>query len=350
MGPELSERVQEYEIIRPVYERFTKKLKNLIEELITGESIEYHLIEARTKSIEGFQEKISRPGKHYDNPQKEVTDLSGLRIAVYYLEDVKRVAELLEREFVIDRPNSFDKGALLEPNEFGYRSIHYVVSLSKARSELKEWNEFKNIKAEIQIRTVLQHAWAAINHALRYKKETDVPSQLRRRLFRLSGLLELADEEFSAVKENQCSLQKEFRKKLKEKDPSLEINVIVLWEYIEMSTQVRNLVETAKKNGAKICSPKEYDLSELVTCCSAAGITKIGQLDAFLKKNLDKTPAYYSNLMSSHSLTTNACYLIIYLLVPSHPSVFSTYYLKQKRWSEDLVKDILAFGKDIRAV
>jgi ppGpp synthetase/RelA/SpoT-type nucleotidyltranferase len=342
------ERVQAYQKIRPLFEGFTKKLKTLLEDLIGKEGIEYHLVEARTKSYESFREKITRPDKNYNEPLKEITDLAGLRVSVYYLDDVKRVAKLVEEEFVIDWPNSVDKGTQLKPNEFGYRSLHYVVSLSETRRRLAEWEDFKDLKAEIQIRTVLQHAWAAIDHALRYKKESDVPSQLRRRLYRLSGLLELADEEFSSLKEAQRSLREEFRNRLQKKDVDLEVNVITLWEYIEISKHVACLVDVAKKSGAKIRPPKEYDLSELVTYCSDVGITRISELDTFLKGNLDCVPSYFGKLMSSHSLTTNASYLIIYLLIPSHPSIFTFSYMKKKRWREDMLKSIFVYGKELR--
>ncbi|MNJ50543.1 GTP pyrophosphokinase YwaC [compost metagenome] len=56
------------------------------------------------------------------------------------------------------------------------------------------------LKAEIQIRTMLMHAWAAISHKLLYKKEDDAPTQVKRQLNRLSALIELADEQFDSIK------------------------------------------------------------------------------------------------------------------------------------------------------
>jgi hypothetical protein len=76
-----------------------------------------------------------------------------------------------------------------------------VISLGDSRRELVEWQAFAGKKAEIQVRTVLQHAWAAIDHKLRYKREREVPRELRRGLFRLSALLEVADKEFSRLRD-----------------------------------------------------------------------------------------------------------------------------------------------------
>jgi ppGpp synthetase/RelA/SpoT-type nucleotidyltranferase len=96
---------------------------------------------------------------------------------------------MIEEEFTIDKDNSLDKRKELRSNEFGYLSVHYVVSLSPARAALGEYKNYASLRAEIQVRTVLQHAWAAVDHRLRYKSETDAPEHLRRRLFLLSGLL-----------------------------------------------------------------------------------------------------------------------------------------------------------------
>jgi putative GTP pyrophosphokinase len=65
---------------------------------------------------------------------------------------------------------------------------------------LPGWAKYKGLKAEFQVRTILQHAWDAISHKLDYKPESPMPRQNRRRLARLAGLLELADDEFSNLK------------------------------------------------------------------------------------------------------------------------------------------------------
>src|SRR5258706_12139567 len=163
----------EYELKRPLYVEFTEKVKGLLQDILQLAKIRYQVVEHRTKEIPSFREKITRANKQYSSPLQEITDLAGLRIIVYYSEDVAIVCKLIEREFTIDKNSSVDKGSLLQPNEFGYRSVHYVVSLSNTRYSLPEWRSYKGLTAEIQVRTVLQHAWAAISHALQYKNEQD---------------------------------------------------------------------------------------------------------------------------------------------------------------------------------
>jgi ppGpp synthetase/RelA/SpoT-type nucleotidyltranferase len=183
----------------PFYEGFANKLQELVMELVHKQDIEVAHIEARTKSVESFVEKIGREGKDYSNPLNEITDLAGIRVITYYREDTEKIGKIIKEEFDVDWENSVDLSQTLGPDTFGYLSTHYVVSLLDTRSELTEWESYRNLKAEIQVRTVLQHAWAEIEHTLLYKTPQKIPNDLKRQLFRLSALLELADEQFSAL-------------------------------------------------------------------------------------------------------------------------------------------------------
>ena len=103
-----------------------------------------------------------------------------MRIITYFAEEVDAVAQLIEREFTIDRKNSIDKRMALDPDQFGYLSVHYIVSLAANRSQLPEYAALSGLSAEIQIRSILQHAWAEIEHDLGYKSQTAVPRDVVR--------------------------------------------------------------------------------------------------------------------------------------------------------------------------
>jgi len=177
------------------YEDFRSQLENLIKRLMHSNSIVASQITSRIKDRDSFVDKIKR--KNYEDPLIQCTDLVGLRIIVYYLEDLNKISEIIEREFKIDFENSINKLDTLDPDRFGYLSVHYVISISETRSRETEWVQYTNFKSEIQIRTVLQHAWAEIEHKLIYKQTHEVPKDLRRKLSRLIALLELADEQFN---------------------------------------------------------------------------------------------------------------------------------------------------------
>ena len=133
---------------------------------------------------------------------------------LYYEEDVRKVCRILKKEFFIVRSQSVDKAKLLADDQFGYRDLHYVVKLSKSRQRLPGWAKYKGLKGEFQVRTILQHAWDAISHKLDYKSESPMPRQNRRRLARLAGLLELADDEFSNLKMQAVAESRLIRRKL----------------------------------------------------------------------------------------------------------------------------------------
>jgi putative GTP pyrophosphokinase len=127
-----------YRAVRATYESMTVRLRVLITDLISDAGIDVIQIEARTKSTESFAEKISRKGRKYENPLVDMTDLIGLRIITYYREAVTRIGEVLKGEFLIDEKNSVDKMAALDPDRFGYLSMHYIASLSPTRRKLAE--------------------------------------------------------------------------------------------------------------------------------------------------------------------------------------------------------------------
>ena len=276
-----------YEEKFATYRAFTTKIENLISELLRKHNIEVAQVESRTKSVDSFIGKIQREGKDFANPLEEITDLVGIRIIAYHKEDVDEIGEIIEKEFGIDREKSMDKAQALDPDRFGYLSVHYVISLSSPRTDLPEWETFSNIKAEIQVRTVLQHAWAAINHRLVYKAAKEIPKNLRRQLFRLSALLELADEEFSNLRKRTEEVAVHYSQEVKKGRLRIEVDLSSLEAYFESTKLHLKWVKIAEQAGFR--SKKSYDenvgeeKSRLLRILDLIDITTIGELDEILK-------------------------------------------------------------------
>jgi len=152
--------------------------------------VKVHTVNHRVKSEMSVRGKISRPDRIYETIG-QLTDLIGLRIVTYFEDGVEEVAKIIEDLFAIDYDRSIDKRVQIDPSSFGYRSLHYVC---------KPIAETLNLPFEIQIRTVLQHAWAEIEHDLGYKFPEAVPNAIRRRFSRVAGLLEIADAEFMELR------------------------------------------------------------------------------------------------------------------------------------------------------
>lgn len=181
---------------------FEQKFKVHLENLIRIEHLDAKL-ETRTKASESLEKKaltLSTTGDFkYVDPTLEITDLVGARLMVPLSTDIKRVADVIRGSFRIieeaDRGEGDADGSIP-----GYRSLHFLVQMNETARQSAEFAAFGDFTAEIQVRTILQHAWASLQHDLMYKSTRSPAPQIRRRLIALAGLLELADREFIEVR------------------------------------------------------------------------------------------------------------------------------------------------------
>lgn len=185
--------IKQFEDKLSVFESFRIKTELLIRDILSANSVNFHQITSRLKSRESLEKKIMKK-EGYKN-LNEITDIVGSRIILYFEDEVDKVAEIIEKEFQIDPDNSIDKRKI-EFDRFGYLSLHYVVSLKRDRLKLIEYKEYKGLKLEIQIRSILQHSWAEIEHDIGYKGKHSIPDRAKRRFSRIAALLETADLEF----------------------------------------------------------------------------------------------------------------------------------------------------------
>lgn len=169
-------------------------------------------IESRIKDFESFYEKISR--KKYENPFEENEDFCGIRIILYFQDDIEKVNKIIEENFIIEE--SENKSNKLEDNEFGYRSNHLIIKVKVSWCVTPNYKGLASIKIELQIRTVLMHTWAAIEHKLGYKSNQELPKNLKRKLYLMSAQLENADMQFQEIKNEAESFQYEIVEKSKE--------------------------------------------------------------------------------------------------------------------------------------
>ena len=177
------------------YEKLGSELKKSIEGLLLDANIDYYDVDYRIKSCESFKEKIER--KNYKHPFEEILDICGIRIICFYLSDIEKINEIIRSEFNIKE--DLDKSKELDVDKFGYRSHHFVAKIVESWTITPQFRGLDALFFEVQIRTILMHSWATIDHKLQYKKEKDIPIEIRRKLFRLSALIEMSDEEFNDI-------------------------------------------------------------------------------------------------------------------------------------------------------
>jgi len=185
-----------YKEIQLQYDKLGVNISQALELLLKENSISYLSINNRTKAIDSFIGKIEK--KNYKSPFEEIEDICGIRIICYYQSDVNKIKEIIRKEFEVLEDENKEEN--LEYDQFGYRSFHFIIRIKKEWLNTPNYRGLENLKAELQIRTVLMHAWAEIEHKLAYKSKSQIPKEFRRKLSRISAKLEESDEQFEEIK------------------------------------------------------------------------------------------------------------------------------------------------------
>jgi predicted RNase H-like nuclease/ppGpp synthetase/RelA/SpoT-type nucleotidyltranferase len=164
----------------------------LLSSILDEAGINYLTIEGRAKSVASFAEKATRTAGGrplYPDPVRDIGDQLGIRVITYVRDDVEAVAALLAEQLTVRDDRDFGELTASE-GRFGYASRHLQV-------------EIDHRVVQVQLRTVLQHAWAEFEHDIRYKGlvPPEHASEFDRRFTLAAGLLELADQEFSAIRD-----------------------------------------------------------------------------------------------------------------------------------------------------
>lgn len=228
--PDLEKIASWYDDHKMFYDAFAKKMQDLLKTLVENENIPFHSITYRLKEKNSYLEKCNR--KNYDNPIEEITDFAGIRIIAYTTADVDKICSIIESEFLIDELNSENKADLLESDKVGYLSVHYIAGLSENRLSLKEYSRYIGLACEIQVRTLLQHAWAEIEHDRSYKFSGVLPENINRRFHLIAGVLEMMDSEFQRLSDEIDQYAEKVRKETECGNLNIPLDTTSLIEYI----------------------------------------------------------------------------------------------------------------------
>jgi predicted RNase H-like nuclease/ppGpp synthetase/RelA/SpoT-type nucleotidyltranferase len=182
-------------------DRFVALVTGILDEA----GINYLSITGRTKSIASFAAKAARQvdGKRlYADPLHDITDQIGVRVITYVLSDVAVVADLLADQVIVKDDRDMGQETASQ-GRFGYASRHLLIALDAARESQSAFEQLRGRVAAVQVRTVLQHAWAEFEHDIRYKGTVpdEHAREFDRRFTLAAGLLELADREFSTIRD-----------------------------------------------------------------------------------------------------------------------------------------------------
>jgi ppGpp synthetase/RelA/SpoT-type nucleotidyltranferase len=197
-----SEVVQTYRQLREYYIALAEQLAIRLQGHCRRLNI-HAIVQGRAKSVASFAEKVIRKG--YLQPFVDTMDLCGVRVIVSTLNDVERLGKAIVSDpglHLLKEESGDKRQGLMESGKFGYLSVHYVVALDLGEFPLPELRARlgSEVRAELQLRTVLQHAWADISHDLAYKNHLNLPPELRREFDTLAAILEDADRQFDRVR------------------------------------------------------------------------------------------------------------------------------------------------------
>lgn len=214
------EQVEAYKALKEnVYDEFAEILRTVLTRTVNNLGISA-IIQSRAKTIPSFANKVIHRQKEFPDPINHFRDLCGARVILAHKAAMEPMNDFIKKHFEIIRTENLQKrlGAL----EFGYQSVHYMVSLKsgeftdileemkKERGERfkkaldnllpdkdhrgeEKWSEH-SFRAEIQVRTLLQHAWAEFAHDRTYKSAFHIPQAWHRDTSRIAATLEQVDD------------------------------------------------------------------------------------------------------------------------------------------------------------
>ena len=190
----------EIRLMRNLYDSAVKQLSLKFEILNNEFKVLYarnpiHHIEGRVKSVESLATKLLNKGLPLtiETARESINDIAGVRVVCSYIDDVYRVAEMLELQKDVKIIKRQDY--IRTPNYNGYRSLHLDIRVPVYLSDRTEL-----VTAEIQIRTIAMDFWASLEHDIRYKVDkTKLPEGINEEMLACAGKITEIDRQMQEM-------------------------------------------------------------------------------------------------------------------------------------------------------
>ncbi len=313
---------------QPDYEKLCAEVAYILNRELNKAEIEYSTITYRAKSLNSFLEKIQR--KSYRDPVTGITDFAGVRVVCLYIDDLIRLEKVIGENFEVGE--KIDKLTNRKADQFGYGAIHFIVRLGKNASGAR-YDDLKNLVCEIQTRTVLQDAWAIIDHHLIYKNESNIPSVLRNRLNLLAGNFQSTDEKFSDLRAD----RENYLKKVADSEIDAE-------QFLENELNLDSFVRYAQWKFPDLpAGRKVLDVPFYLKPLTEMDLRTLGDLDRIVTRGVPAFDLYLKengrDFLNSYSITSIAlaALLVKKEFVPEHlKSVFPKFaeFVEQHHFTE----------------
>lgn len=197
-----------WEAERPMYEAWgafvSRQIEDGVSEVISPASVETFFkipITYRTKNEPSLLAKAFHRKKAYSNPYDDIEDKVGVRVVVLFGDDIRTVENVVQShdKWTAEKARDYESERFLRPYEFDYQSLHYVV---RSKSAIR-WNDIditEGLSCEVQIRTLLQHAYSELTHDTIYKPNVAAEPDVKRAAAKSMALIEATGDYFTQVK------------------------------------------------------------------------------------------------------------------------------------------------------
>ena len=261
--------LQEYEDNLPRFREVEAQVRDTLRRTLQDAGLAVAAIESRVKGYDSLAGKLELKGHKYKS-LANLTDILGLRVITFYVDDVDKVASAVERLFTIDWENSVDKRKIHEIDSFGYLSLHYICSIP----------DFP-YRFEIQMRTLLQHAWANMDHDTGYKSGVEIPRRYLRNMSRLAGMLELVDDEFSKIRIELTDYRRRVQALVRSGNlDEVPIDGDTFRSYMDLNPFAQLNKRIASMNQAEI---QDVSLMPYLSVFKSIGLKTLGDIDRMIK-------------------------------------------------------------------
>ena len=261
--------LQEYEDNLPRFREVEAQVRDTLRRTLQDAGLAVAAIESRVKGYDSLAGKLELKGHKYKS-LANLTDILGLRVITFYIDDVDKVASAVERLFTIDWENSVDKRKIHEIDSFGYLSLHYICSIP----------DFP-YRFEIQMRTLLQHAWANMDHDTGYKSGVEIPKRYMRNMSRLAGMLELVDDEFSKIRIELTDYRRRVQALVRSGNlDEVPIDGDTFRSYMDLDPFAQLNKRIASMNQAEI---QDVSLMPYLSVFKSIGLKTLGDIDRMIK-------------------------------------------------------------------
>ena len=262
---------------------FCVRTKSLIEDCLKDAGLRFQYVQERVKERGKLRTKYLDPKKNYTGLD-DITDQAALRVITYYDDDVDRAADVIKREFTVIPEKSVDKRET-EPDRFGYYALNLICTHSEKRKSDVQFKNYADVVFEIQVTSVLRHAWSEIEHEWYDLKET-YPPQIKRRFYRLAALLEIAETEFLDLRKLKTDYRRSVDVQVEAEVSDVPVNALSLDAFISREPLVARIDErVAAIRGVPLTDPLAGALEHAESLANAAGLTTLQTLRDSLRKH-----------------------------------------------------------------